>query len=258
MFNNNNMFIRIYIYNYNWRRSTRRPPKQKTARAYFLAREPFSTPPLSLSLLSEHNLLLLPDGDDDDEEKRKRKRQAREREREVVRTKKLSSLMVSAVFLGILEQTQIASPRPLLSRPSLQVRILRLLLPVTVFRVRERVHAKRAARWNREESYRSPLVHFSCFSNKNKRIHAREVSALSERERDLFSFRSLRARTERENEKKMGEIKNVNLVPISSSMLPPPLMLLFCCLGEKTPLFLSDSARRSAFCAVARNMIYVL
>jgi len=39
-------------------------------------------------------------------------------------------------------------------------------------------------------------------------------------------------------------------------MLPPPLMLLFCCLGEKTPLFLSDSARRSAFCAVARNMIY--
>jgi len=71
--------------------------------------------------------------------------------------------MVSAVFLGILEQTQISSPRPLLSRPSLQVRIRRLFLSVAVFRVRERVHAKRAARWNREESYRSPLVHFSYF-----------------------------------------------------------------------------------------------
>jgi len=110
--------------------------------------------------------------------------------------------MVSAVFLGILEQTQIASPRPLLSRPSLQVRIRRLLLPVTVFRVRERVHAKRAARWNREESYRSPLVHFSCFSNKNKRIHAREVSALSEREREISSLFDRYALGQREKMKR--------------------------------------------------------
>jgi len=85
--------------------------------------------------------------------------------------------MVSAVFLGILEQTQISSPRPLLSRPSLQVRIRRLFLSVAVFRVRERVHAKRAARWNREESYRSPLVHFSCFNNDRR---------ISKRERSLF------------------------------------------------------------------------
>ena len=176
--------------------------------------------------------------------------------------------MVSAVFLGILEQTQISSPRPLLSRPSLQVRIRRLLLAVAVFRVRERVHAKRAARWNREESYRSPLVHFSC-SNKNKNTHtharARGQRFESERERDLFSlFDRYHALGEREKTKeKWGgrEIKKeyVNLVPISSSMLPPPLMLLFCCcLGEKTLLLLSEAARRSAFCAVARNMIYVL
>jgi hypothetical protein len=53
---------------------------------------------------------------------------------------------------------------------------------VAVFRVRERVHAKRAARWNREESYRSPLVHFSC--NNDRRI--------SKRERSLFDRYALR------------------------------------------------------------------
>jgi hypothetical protein len=55
--------------------------------------------------------------------------------------------------------------------------------------------------------------------------------------------------------------KESKLVPISSSMLPPPLMLLFCGLDEKTLLvvllFLSEAARRSAFCAVARNMMCV-
>ena len=74
----NNMFIRIYIYNYNWRRSTRRPPKQKSARVFSRSRTFLYPSTLSLPLLAEHNLLLLPD---DDEEKRKR--EAREREREI-------------------------------------------------------------------------------------------------------------------------------------------------------------------------------
>ena len=182
--NNNNMFIRIYIYIITTGVARRAAHQNRRARARSLARDPlpranFSPSPLHQTLLSEHNLLL---SNDENGEERTRKREAREREREIRVVKKNSHLMVSAVFLGILEQTQISSPRPLLSRPSLQVRIRRLLLAVAVFRVRERVHAKRAARWNREESYRSPLVHFSC--NNDRRI--------SKRERSLFDRYALR------------------------------------------------------------------
>jgi hypothetical protein len=176
----NNMFIRIYIYIITTGVARQDAHQNRRARARSLARDPlpranFSPSTLHQTLLSEHNLLL--SNDDENGEEREIKREARERgKREIRVVKKNSHLMVSAVFLGILEQTQISSPRPLLSRPSLQVRIRRLFLSVAVFRVRERVHAKRAARWNREESYRSPLVHFSCFNNDRERISKRERS----------------------------------------------------------------------------------
>ena len=70
---------------------------------------------------------------------------------------------MSAIFLvRVFKQPQIASPRPLLSRPSFQVRVRRLFLSVAVFRRREGVHAKRRARRNGQKRHRSPLVHFSC------------------------------------------------------------------------------------------------
>ena len=132
--------------------------------------------------------------------------------------------MVSAVFLGILEQTQISSPRPLLSRPSLQVRLRRLFLAVAVFRVRERVHAKRAARWNREESYRSPLVHFSCFNNDRERI--------SKRERSLFDRYAL-VRGEKMRAKIMGREKKRSFAY---------LFLLRCCHRRSCFSFATDAA----------------
>ena len=71
--------------------------------------------------------------------------------------------LMSAIFLvRVFKQPQIASPRPLLSRPSFQVRVRRLFLSVAVFRRREGVHAKRCARRNGQKRHRSPLVHFSC------------------------------------------------------------------------------------------------
>ena len=71
--------------------------------------------------------------------------------------------LMSAIFLvRVFKQPQIASPRPLLSRPSFQVRVRRLFLSVAVFRRREGVHAKRRARRNGQKRHRSPLVHFSC------------------------------------------------------------------------------------------------
>jgi len=72
--------------------------------------------------------------------------------------------LMSAIFLvRVFKQPQIASPRPLLSRPSFQVRVRRLFLSVAVFRRREGVHAKRRARRNGQKRHRSPLVHFSYF-----------------------------------------------------------------------------------------------
>ena len=71
--------------------------------------------------------------------------------------------LMSAIFLvRVFKQPQIASPRPLLSRPSFQVRVRRLFLSVAVFRRREGVHAKHCARRNGQKRHRSPLVHFTC------------------------------------------------------------------------------------------------
>lgn len=94
---------------------------------------------------------------------------------------------MSAIFLvRVFKQPQIASPRPLLSRPSFQVRVRRLFLSVAVFRRREGVHAKRRARRNGQKRHRSPLVHFSCclliIINDHHHHHQRDGWYLREKE----------------------------------------------------------------------------
>ena len=106
----------------------------------------------------------------------------------------------SVISFRILEQPQISSPRPLFSRSAFQVRVRRLLFSVAVFRAREAVHAKRAARRYREKRHRSPFAQISAvyifyvfhFERRKKNIiffeflHPKIIYIHEEREREIL------------------------------------------------------------------------